>query len=125
MTRHSESGCSHGVTRRLIAFVASSASSDTLNRVLEAGGYDVMLIDSMDDAYIQIKEVMPQLVIVCMQPEEETLGCQVLSMLGTDRETSHIPVLTHLIEADRPSVADESGEAPARFAPRVVSFSMN
>jgi ActR/RegA family two-component response regulator len=124
MARYPESGCSHGDSRRLIAFVASSVSSDTLDRLLDAGGYDVMLIDSMNDAYTQIKEVMPHLVIVCMQPEEEPLGCQVLSMLGIDRETSHIPVLTHLIEPDREPVADASLEA-ARFAPRVASLPMN
>jgi hypothetical protein len=35
------------VARRLIAFVASSVASDALDRLLDAGGYDVMLIDSL------------------------------------------------------------------------------
>jgi len=100
-----EAAYSHAAGRRLIAFVASSASSDTLDRLVDAGGCDVMLIDSMDDAYTQIKSVMPQLVIVCMQPEEEPSGCQVLSMLGIDRDTADIPVLTHLVEPDRPTMA--------------------
>ena len=124
MARYPESDCSHGASRRLIAFVASSVSSDTLDRLLDAGGYDVMLIDSMNDAYTQIKAVMPHLVIVCMQPEEETLGCQVLSMLGMDRETSHIPVLTHLIEPDRQAIADTAPEA-SRFERPAALLPMN
>jgi ActR/RegA family two-component response regulator len=124
MARYCEAAYSHAVGRRLIAFVASSASSDTLDRLFDAGGYDVMLIDSMDDAYTQIKGAMPQLVIVCMQPDEETIGCQVLSMLGTDRETARIPVLTHFVEADRQTIAGPSAEA-ARFERRTLSLSMN
>jgi ActR/RegA family two-component response regulator len=124
MAHHPEARWPHIASRRLIAFVASSVSSDTLDRLLDAGGYDVMLIDSMDDAYTQIKEVMPHLVIVCMQRDEETLGCQVLSMLSMDRETSRIPVLTHLVEPDRHAIAAAAAEA-SRFEHPAVSLSMN
>jgi hypothetical protein len=124
MARYSGAAYSHAAGRRLIAFVASSASSETLDRLFDAGGCDVMLIDSMNDAYAQIKGVMPQLVIVCMQPDEETIGCQVLSMLGSDRDTADIPVLAHFVESDRPTMAGASREV-ARFERRTVSLSMN
>jgi hypothetical protein len=110
--------------RRLIAFVASSVPSAALDRLLDAGDYDVVLIDSMGDAYRQIKEMMPHLIIVCMRPEEEATGCQVLSMLGIDRETSHLPVLTHLVELDREAKAGAAREA-ARFDRRPASLSIN
>ena len=82
-----------------------------------------MLIDSMNGAYAQIRQAMPQLVIVCMRPEEETLGCQVLSMLGIDPETADIPVLTHLVEPDPQAMA--AAPEASRFERRTVSLSMN
>jgi hypothetical protein len=124
MAHHPEAPWPPVASRRLIAFVASSVSSDTLDRLVDAGGYDVMLIDSMNDAYTQIKEVMPHLVIVCLQRDEELIGCQVLSMLSMDRDTSRIPVLTHLIEPDRHAIADPAGEA-SRFGRTAVSLSIN
>jgi len=123
MARYPEADYSHVANRRLIAFVASAVSSDALDRLLDAGGYDVMLIDSMNDAYSQIKEVMPHLVIVCMQPEEETLACQVLSMLNIDQETSRIPVLTHLLEPERQAIP--AATDAARFERRAASLPMN
>jgi ActR/RegA family two-component response regulator len=124
MAHHPAARWPHLASRRLIAFVASSVSSDALDRLLDAGGYDVMLIDSMNDAYTQIKEVMPHLVIVCLQRDEDTLGCQVLSMLSIDRETSRIPVLTHLVEPDRHAIADADNKA-AQFERPAVSLAMN
>jgi CheY-like chemotaxis protein len=124
MAQHVEAGRIQRASRRLIAFVASSVSSETLDHLLDAGGYDVVLIDSMHDAYTQIKEVMPHVVILCMQPEEETIGCQVLSMLNLDRETQHIPVMTHFIAPDQRGAAAAAAEA-ARFEPRAVLVSMN
>jgi response regulator RpfG family c-di-GMP phosphodiesterase len=123
VARYPEADYPHVGNRRLIAFIASAVSSDALDRLLEAGGYDIMLIDSMNDAYTQIKEVMPHLVIVCMQPEEETLGCQVLSMLSLDRETSHIPVLTHLVKPDRQAIT--AATDGSRLERQAVSLSMN
>jgi hypothetical protein len=122
MARCPEADYSHVADRRLIAFVAAAVSSDALDRLLDAGGYDVMLINSMNDAYSQIKEVMPHLVIVCMQPEDEPLACQVLSMLKIDRETSRIPVLTHLVEPDRQPIPTATDVA--RFERR-AAISMN
>jgi hypothetical protein len=124
MARYSEAAYTQAAGRRLIAFVASSASSETLDRLFDGAGYDVMLIDSMDDAYTQIKGVMPQLVIVCLQPDEETVGCQMLSMLGADRETADIPVLTHFVGGDRQTMAAASSDR-ARFERRTFSLSMN
>jgi len=123
MAQHIEADRCHDARRRLIAIVASSVSSDTLDQLLEAGGYDVMLIDSMNDAYTQIKAVIPHVVIVCMQPDEETIGCQVLSMLNLDRQTSRIAVLTHFVAADC-HPADEATET-LRFEPRARSLAMN
>jgi len=39
--------------------------------------------------------IQPDLVIVCMSTHDLD-GCQVLSMLALDRETSAIPVLAHV-----------------------------
>ena len=57
---------------------------------------DVVLLESIAHAYSKIKRSQPDVVILCGSADDE-YGCQVLSMLALDRETSHIPVLTYLL----------------------------
>jgi PleD family two-component response regulator len=70
-----------------------------LETVLEAGHYDIVLVESTDRAYSHIKRVQPQLVILCTRLSEPD-GFQVLSMLKLDEETRRIPVLTYATEFD-------------------------
>lgn len=60
---------------------------------LAAGPYDIVLVESDENAYSQIKRVQPNLVILCLRIED-VRGFQILSMLKLDPKTRDIPVLT-------------------------------
>jgi len=68
-----------------------------LESVLDAGRYDMVFVDSGERAYSNIKQVLPNLVILCTRIEELN-GFQLLTMLKLDSETRDIPVLTYTTE---------------------------
>jgi PleD family two-component response regulator len=68
-----------------------------LETVLDAGRYDMVFVESSNNAYTQIKKVIPNLVIVCARIEHLE-AFQLLTMLKLDPETSEIPVLTYTTE---------------------------
>ena len=59
----------------------------------------MVLVEPTSHAYSHIKHIRPDLVILCMA-SDDSAGCQLLSMLTLDRETSRIPVVTHVIPSD-------------------------
>lgn len=78
-------------------------------RVLAAGRYNVVFVESMAHAYSQIRRVQPHLVILCL-----TLGdldaFQLLSMLKLDPDTRTIPVLTYTAEDPLPGTDQDVSE---------------
>jgi len=68
-----------------------------LEAVLDAGRYDMVFVESSNNAYTQIKKVLPNLVIVCARIEHLE-AFQLLTMLKLDAETCDIPVLTYTTE---------------------------
>jgi CheY-like chemotaxis protein len=68
-----------------------------LEAVLDAGRYDMVFVESGEHAYSHIKQVLPNLVILCTRIEELN-GFQLLTMLKLDPETRDIPVLTYTTE---------------------------
>lgn len=68
-----------------------------LESVLDAGRYDMVFVESGEHAYSNIKEVLPNLVILCTRIEQLN-GFQLLTMLKLDPETRDIPVLTYTTE---------------------------
>jgi CheY-like chemotaxis protein len=68
-----------------------------LEAVLDAGRYDMVFVESGERAYSQIKQVLPNLVILCTRIEELN-GFQLLTMLKLDPQTRDIPVLTYTTE---------------------------
>ena len=80
---------------RTVAVVRGQAHPHAVQEVLGAVDHDVVFIESTAHAYAQIKRVAPDLVIVCLSGEDEG-GCQLLSMLTLDQETSRIPLRTHI-----------------------------
>lgn len=68
-----------------------------LEAVLDAGRYDMVFVESSNNAYTQIKKVIPNLVIVCARIEHLE-AFQLLTMLKLDPDTSDIPVLTYTTE---------------------------
>jgi CheY-like chemotaxis protein len=56
-----------------------------------------VFVESGEHAYSHIKQVLPNLVILCTRIEELN-GFQLLTMLKLDPETRDIPVLTYTTE---------------------------
>jgi CheY-like chemotaxis protein len=68
-----------------------------LEAVLDAGRYDMVFVESGEHAYSHIKQVLPNLVILCTRIEHLN-GFQLLTMLKLDPDTRDIPVLTYTTE---------------------------
>jgi len=86
--------------RRLqtVAVVSNDPHEHVFETVLGAIDHDVVFIESTAHAYTHIKQVSPDLVIVCLSDDDRNV-CQVLSMLKFDRETSRIPVVTYATDS--------------------------
>src|SRR3954454_6314129 len=81
---------------RTIALVSPGSAPDD-DPIPEAVDADVVLFESLAHAYTTIKRARPDLVVICLT-DDFVDGCQVMSMLGLDPDTSQIPVLTYAIE---------------------------
>lgn len=92
-------------------------------RVLAAGHYDVVFVESMAHAYAQIRRVQPDLVILCLRLADRD-GFQLLSMLKLDPDTRKIPVLTFTAESSMPQTdgTDEYTSATEFLAQRAASL---
>ena len=97
MTNDRETSSSRNGTLRTVAVVMKHAQPDLLDMLLEAGGYDVVFVESLDRAYSSIKRAAPQLVIICSEIDDAEC-VRLLSMLRLDAETSAIPVCTYFIQ---------------------------
>ena len=107
------------VRPRTVAVVSCHPDKHVIEAVLGAVDHDVVLVEPTANAYSHIKHIHPDLVIVCMA-SDDTQGCLLLSMLTLDRETSRIPVVTHVIPTDDavsdwPDFADDEVRPVARF----------
>src|SRR5262245_20138511 len=93
-------------TARTVTIVADRTPFEVLQTILDVGDYDVVNIEPVDRAYSHIKRTLPQIVILCLEEDQEA-ACQVLSMLKLDGSTSRIPVVT--------CVAPRTDRSAARF----------
>ena len=110
------------VAPRTVALVGKYAHHYLEDVVEDFGDFDVVFVESIAHAFSKIKRVRPDLVVVCVT-DDDADGCRVLSMLALDRETSRIPVLTHLL----PTTLRHVGEAetiPSTFS-CLASSAMN
>ena len=90
---------------KTVAVVSKYPHEHVLDSVLGAVNHDVVVLQSTAHAYSQIKQVTPDLVILCLSGDDAD-ACQVLSMLALDHETSRIPVMTYSAARKR-SLADD------------------
>jgi CheY-like chemotaxis protein len=88
---------------------------DMLESVLDAGRYDMTFAEASGHAYSSIRQIQPDLVILCMDMDEAA-GFQLLSMLKLDPDTRGIPVVTYAGDGlgvddprDQPFEDDEIG----------------
>lgn len=110
--------------QKVVVVDGNAGVLNMLEAVLDAGRYDMVFVESSDQAYSQIRKVQPNLVILCARIERpETF--QLLTMLKLDPETRDIPVLTctadsadrQLDDAASQPADDDEDLLPARPAP--------
>ena len=99
------------VRGRTVAVVSCHPDGEVIEAVLGAVDHDVVMVEATAHAYSHIKNIRPDLVVVCMA-SDDVEGCQLLSMLTLDRETARIPVVTHVIAkedaySDWPNLVDD------------------
>src|SRR5260221_10913947 len=80
--------------RTVVLVSGNEPQSQSLDALAVAtSNYDIIFVESFAHSYSRIKQVVPDLVII--SPEiDDVATCQLLSMLGVDRLSSSIPVLT-------------------------------
>ena len=83
--------------RKIAVVNGDSDAFGMLEAALDAGRYDMVFVESSDDAYSQIRKVLPNMVILCA-PIQHLDGLQLLTMLKLDPETRDIPILTYTAE---------------------------
>jgi len=90
--------------------------------VLAAGHYDVVLVESVANAYSHIKRVQPNLVILCVRFDDVD-AFHVLSMLKLDGDTRNIPVLTYtVVPEDQPEASTSDAGEIDLFLPRPAAL---
>ena len=85
--------------QKVVVVNGNTAVLETLEAALDAGRYDMVFVESDERAYSQIKNVVPDLVILCARIDQPQ-AFQLLTMLKLDPETRSIPVLTFTTEHD-------------------------
>jgi hypothetical protein len=80
---------------RTIAVVAGPGHQFALHTLIDTLDDALVVVDSHRRAYSQIRQLSPDLIVVCVTPDDPD-GCQLLSMLALDGATSGIPVVTHM-----------------------------
>ncbi len=79
--------------RSVVAVSGDRQRADLLDALLvDENEYDVIFVESIASGYSRIKELTPDLVIVCLETDD-VAACQFLSM-KTDRDVSAIAVVT-------------------------------
>ena len=84
------------MTRHLRTAVVVSSPADqshTLDVLFDALDYDLVVVESPDRAYSQVKQLLPDLVIVCFDFDDPS-AFRLMSMLSVDRMTATIPMIT-------------------------------
>lgn len=114
---------SHG-KRTTIAVVARNIDGDLLQLIegfVRSRRTDVVLVDSMEHAYSDIRRVAPALVMLWFDAEDSA-ACLALSMLQLDPATSNIPIVTRIRDT-RSEAGQPLSDAAARWrvpnAPRI------
>jgi CheY-like chemotaxis protein len=102
---------------------------DMLETVLDAGRYDMTFAEAAGHAYSSIRQIQPDLVVLCMDLDEAS-GFQLLSMLKLDPETREIPVVTYAgeglgLQDDQPALGGDEEIDSDEFATARPAITMN
>ena len=80
-------------SQKIMIINGSAEVLELLEIVENSGQFSVVFIESKERAYSKIKQVQPNLVILCVDIDDIE-GFKILSMLKLDAATKDIPVLT-------------------------------
>jgi len=94
-------------SQQVVVVSKQSQLTGLLETVLDAGQYDVVFVESTENAYSHIKRLIPHLIIVCLDIDDID-GFQVLSMLKLDPETRNIPLVTCTVAVEEDQSHNES-----------------
>lgn len=116
----------HAPVQKVVVVNGNPEVLGMLESVLDAGHYDMVFVESGDRAYSRIKQVVPNLVILCTRIDSLE-GLELLTMLKLDPDTRQLPVLTCTTESEgqefestAPQPAEDDGTLlPAPAAPRM------
>lgn len=115
---------SHSI-QKVVIVNGTAEMLETVEAALDAGHYDIVFVESGAHAYTQIKNVQPDLVILCLRLTDGD-GFRVLSMLKMDEETRDIPVLTYTTEYEGQELLYEARvQAEEDRARTVLGLRMN
>jgi CheY-like chemotaxis protein len=98
-------------SQQVVVVSKQSQLNGLLETVLDAGQYDVVFVESTENAYTHIKRLNPHLIIVCLDIDDLD-GFQVLSMLKLDADTKSIPLVTCTVSQDDDMTESESIDPP-------------
>ena len=98
-------------SRTVMVVNGPGAVLELFESILEPGHYDVVVVESAERAYSQLKAIEPDLVILCVRMDDPT-SLQVLTMLRLDPATVDMPVITYAVEHDFPKRIDDLVDVP-------------
>ena len=134
MTGHATRTTSSAAINRVRTIVVVNGNATVLRlaeRTLDAGRYEIVLLESRDVAYSQIVRLRPDAVILCARVDEPE-SCHLLTMLKLDPETRRIPILTYtttgyeqLHAGAAPSTLAAFGDEDEEMVPARPALRMN
>jgi hypothetical protein len=80
--------------RSVVALSGHPQPGELLDVLIDASEYDVICLESLARGYSRIKQLIPDLIVVFMDADDDVAVCQLLSMLTIDRDMCGIPVVT-------------------------------
>ena len=95
--------------QQVVVVSKQSQLNGLLETVLDAGQYDVVFVESTENAYSHIKRLVPNLIIVCLDIDDID-GFHVLSMLKLDSQTKGIPIVTCTVSSEDDEAPEETPE---------------
>jgi two-component system, OmpR family, KDP operon response regulator KdpE len=124
-TAHAGTATAMKSAPRLVVVVSKQSQlHGLLETMLDAGQYDVVLVESTEHAYSHIRRLVPELIIVCLDIDDID-GFHVLSMLKLDHETRGIPVVTCTTSSDDEDETDEVRETSSGVFSEPPAMGMN
>ena len=97
------------VLQKIVIVNGSEDTLEWLEPSLGSGGYEVFYLDDVREAYSRIRDLGPDMVVLCARIEDAD-AFQFLTMLKLDAQTRPIPVQTFTTEWEGQVLAEDLPE---------------